>query len=233
MTKTLLNHYENFSKPHPQFLHLPMTVDLDRFKTHHEKLSEFKSPYIAFIGVMNDVKDGVDILIRAFNLIHKTFDNINLYLVGPWDYDTPHHLKLINDLGLEKKVFWMKEYHRDCIPSIVCNAELLVLPRPNSKQARGGFPTKLGEYLASGNPVCATTVGEIPVYLKDGESVFFAEPGSINSLAESMTRVLNNKEQATKIGQNGKLIAEKHFNKDIQSKTLYNFLLQLTINNAK
>lgn len=227
MTKTLMQHYQNFSQPHPRFLHLPMTVDLDRFNAKDEKRPEFKSPYIAFIGVMNDAKDGVDILIKAFNLIHKDFEDFNLYLVGPWNYDTPNHLQLIKEFGLENKVFWMKEYHRDAIPSIVCNAELLVLPRPDSKQAQGGFPTKLGEYLASGKPVCATTVGEIPEYLKDGESVFFAEPGSVESFAQSMRNALQNKDNANKIGINGKEIAIKHFNKDIQSEKLYNFLIKL------
>ncbi len=59
---------------------------------------------------------------------------------------------------------------------------------PDSKQAQGGFPTKLGEYLATGNPVCATTVGEIPDYLVDGESVYFAVPGSVDSFADAMLR---------------------------------------------
>ncbi|MBK6564138.1 MAG: glycosyltransferase [Saprospiraceae bacterium] len=227
MTRTLMKHYQSFSQPHPHFLHLPMTVDLDRFNTKHEKRAEFKSPYIAFIGVMNDAKDGVDILIKAFNLIHKDFEDFNLYLVGPWNYDTPNHLQLIKDFGLENKVFWMKEYHRDTIPSIVCNAELLVLPRPDSKQAQGGFPTKLGEYLASGKPVCATTVGEIPDYLRDGESVFFAEPGSVDSFAEAMQRALSSSLAALQVGANGRMVAETHFNKDIQSKILYDFFHKL------
>lgn len=227
MTKTLLNHYQAFPKPQPRFLHLPMTVDLERFQKAKECLEEFKSPYIVFVGVMNDTKEGVSILINAFNSIKNKFPNYKLYLVGARNYDTPIHLQLIKNLGLESKVFWMKEYSRDLIPNIICNADLLVLPRPDSKQAQGGFPTKLGEYLASGNPVCATRVGEIPNYLSDNESVFFADPGSVESFAEAMGRALSNPEISKKIGNNGREVAKKHFNKDIQSKKLYNFIKEI------
>lgn len=227
MTKTLINHYQSFPKPQPKILHLPMTVDLDRFSGKHDFLNEFKHPYITFIGVMNDAKDGVSLLIKSFNLLKHKYKNYKLYLVGPWNYDTPNHLKLIEELELQNQVFWMKEYPRDEIPKIVCNADLLVLPRPDSKQAQGGFPTKLGEYLASGKPVCATRVGEIPDYLEDNDSVFFAEPGSVESFAEAMDRALGDPQNAQRVGLNGRRVAEREFNKDIQAKKLYDFIKQL------
>ncbi|MBC8342374.1 MAG: glycosyltransferase family 4 protein, partial [Bacteroidetes bacterium] len=183
MTRTLLSPYKKFPKPHPEYLHLPMTVDLQRFEDEYATLEGFKKPYIAFIGIMDDKKDGVSILINAFAKVIKKFPEHSLYLVGHWNYDTPKHQALIKKLSLESNVFWKKEFPRDQIPAILKNAELLVLPRPDSHQARGGFPTKLGEYLATGNPVCATSVGEIPDYLKDGESIYFAEPGSVDSFA--------------------------------------------------
>lgn len=227
MTRTLFTHYQQFPEPRPKLLHLPMTVDLDRFADQLKPLPGFEQPYIAFVGVMNDVKDGVSILIKAFAQIAHKFPKLKLYLIGGWNYDTPIHTQLIKENRMEDKIFWKGEMHRDQIPAIIKNATLLALPRPDSKQALGGFPTKLGEYLATGNPVCATTVGEIPDYLKDGESVFFAQPGSVDSFAEAMRNALINKENATTIGIRGKEVAIKHFNKDIQSEDLYNFLIKL------
>lgn len=226
MTKTLISHYSNFSQ-HPPLLHLPMTVDLDRFKKQKNPPLEFKKPYIAFVGVMDDAKDGVNILIKAFYKISKDYPKLNLYLIGSWNYDTPAHIGLIKELKLVDRINWVGEYPRDTIPAIICNAKLLVLPRPDSKQAQGGFPTKLGEYLATGVPVCATTVGELEDYLTDNESVFFAKPGSIDSFANSINKALKDPVKANKIGKQGKNVAEKFFNKNIQSKILYNFLKQL------
>jgi glycosyltransferase involved in cell wall biosynthesis len=233
MTKTLLNHYQKFPPPLPNFLHLPMTVDLNRFNENLDILEGFDAPYIAFVGVMNDAKDGVDILIKAFGKIHTEFPAHKVYLVGSWNYDTPKHLKLIEELNLQKKVFWKGEYSRDQIPAIIKNANLLVLPRPDSKQAQGGFPTKLGEYLATGNPICATTVGEIPDYLVDGESVYFAKPGSIDSFLDAMKKALMNTVKSHEVGFNGRKIAETRFNKEVQSKLLYNFLKQMMNENSK
>jgi glycosyltransferase involved in cell wall biosynthesis len=226
MTKTLFKHYNHFENP-PKLLHLPMTVDLDRFKVKELPPIDFKSPYVAFVGVMNDAKDGVNILIESFSALADVHQELSLYLIGGWNYDTPQHLKRIKELGLEKRIKWMGEYKREVIPSIIMNAILLVLPRPDSKQAQGGFPTKLGEYLATGVPVCATRVGEIPDYLIDKESVFFAEPNSIESFANAMRTALKNSSNASKVGKGGKQVAEIHFNKNIQSKKLYNFLKQL------
>lgn len=227
MTNTLMTHYVSFPEKIPKLLHLPMTVDLDRFNKSYHPSEEFKAPYIAFVGVMNNAKDGVDILIESFYKIHQNFPTLKLYLVGSWNYDTPSHQARIKKLNMSDRVFWTGEKDRDIIPAILKNAQLLVLPRPDSKQARGGFPTKLGEYLASSVPVCATRVGEIPDYLVDNESVFFANPGSVDSFADAMNRALSDPENAKRVGLNGRRVAEKEFNKDIQAQKLYDFLKSL------
>ena len=232
MTKTLVAHYNTFSQ-HPPLLHLPMTVDLDRFIKPKSQPYEFKKPYIAFVGVMNDAKDGVNILIEAFSKIYKDYPSLKLYLVGGWNYDTPGHQVLINQLKLEGCVRWVGEYPRDAIPAIICNAKLLVLPRPDSKQAQGGFPTKLGEYLASGRPVCATAVGEIPEYLTDCKSVYFAKPGSVRSFIKAMSNALKDDGQANNVGEQGKKAADLYFNKNKQSKRLYNFLEEFQNENKR
>ncbi len=224
MTRTLFNYYSKFPTPRPQLLHLPMTVDMDRFRLDCEPPKGFLKPYIAFVGLMNDAKDGVNILIQAFARIVHKFDNYKLYLIGRRNYDTPSHLSLIKSLNLTDRVFWTGEMNRGEIPPILINANLLVLSRPNTKQTQWGFPTKLGEYLATGNPVCVTRIGEIPDYLIDEESAYFADPGSIDSFADAMTRALSNLEMAKKVGLNGLRVAERHFNMRLQSEKLFQFL---------
>ena len=116
--------------------------------------------------------------------------------------------------------------NKDQIPLFICNAELLVLSRPDSHQAQGGFPTKLGEYLATGKPVCVTKVGEIPNYLEDNVSAFLAEPGDVDSFTDAMDRALSNPEKAREVGLAGRDVAKKEFNSEIQAKRLADFLKQ-------
>lgn len=113
---------------------------------------------------------------------------------------------------------------RSKIPSFISNAEALALSRPDSHQAQGGFPTKLGEYLATGKPVCVTKVGEIPEYLEDNVSAFMANPGDVDSFADALDRALGNPNISITVGQAGKFIAETIFNSDIQAKRLSDFL---------
>ena len=223
MTNTLLDHYRKMAKPEAKFIHLPMTVDLKRFIGIPDT-TIYSKPYIAYTGTFNNAKDGVDVLIKSFAKIANKYPQYHLYLAGFWHYDVPMQEKLIEEFGLTNRITYLGVLNKDQIPVFVCNADLLVLSRPDSHQAQGGFPTKLGEYLATGNPVCVTKVGEIPDYLEDNVSAFMATPGDVDSFADAMDRALSNPDNAKKVGLAGREVAEREFNSEIQAKRLYEFL---------
>jgi len=225
MTKTLINHFRPMAKPDARFLHLPMTVDMSRFMSDRNNYNNsYKKPYIAYTGTYTNAKDGVDVLIHAFSHIVKDFPEYHLYLAGFYHYDVPMQKKLISKHNLEDKMTYLGVLNKEQIPPFIQSADLLVLSRPDSRQAQGGFPTKLGEYLATGNPVCVTRVGEIPNYLEDNISAFIAEPGSIDSFADVMYRALSDKDNAKRVGLNGRKVAEENFSVDVQAKRLVEFL---------
>lgn len=224
MTQTLYNFYQSMAKPDAKFMHLPMTVDLSRF--HIEKGEvEYLKPYIAFTGTMNNQKDGVDILIKAFAKVADKYPTLHLYLAGFWHYDVPMQKKMILDFGLKERIHYLGVLKSDVIPIFVKNAEVLALSRPDSHQAQGGFPTKLGEYLATGNPVCVTKVGEISNYLVDNENAFMATPGDVYSFANALDRALSDKINALKVGAAGRKVAEENFDAAVQVKRLIEFLV--------
>lgn len=223
MTNTLINHYRKTAKPEAKFLHLPMTVDLSRFQDVTSDV-KYNKPYIAFTGTMTNHKDGVDVLIKAFAKIANKYPAYQLYLAGFWHYDVPMQEKLVADFGLQERIHYIGTLNRDQIPPFICNASVLALSRPDSHQAQGGFPTKLGEYLATGNSVCVTKVGEIPDYLEDNVSAFMAEPSDVDSFADAMDRALRDEINAKRVGANGRKMAEENFDAVIQSKRLSAFL---------
>lgn len=229
MTEVLIEHFKDQIDEKTKVFHLPMTVDLDRIdltKTY-EPIESLDSPYICFVGSMNDAKDGVNLLIEAFASISKEFPNYKLALFGFWAYDSANHQKRIIELGMQDKIIYSKPIDPDKVVNLIMNADVLVLPRPDSYQARGGFPTKLGEYLASSKPVIVTPVGEIPKYLNDNKNAFFAEPGSVLSLKEKLIQVISDKTDSYRVGRNGREVAEQIFSKDVQSKRLHQFLKSL------
>lgn len=226
MTEALISYFEDKLSKNTKVLHLPMTVEIDRFDLtkSYNQIREINSPYIGFVGSMNDAKDGVNILIEAFALISKDFPTYKLALFGFWAYDSIKHLNRIQELGLQDRVVYSKPIDTNRVVDLIMNAVVLVLPRPDSYQARGGFPTKLGEYLASSKPVIVTPVGEIPNYLTDNVNAFFVGQGSILSLSEKLRVVLSDLSRAKEIGRNGRIVAEKQFSVDFHAVKLYHFL---------
>lgn len=222
MTQILIKHYKPMAKNDAKFFHFPMTVNMSRFTTISDT-NIYKKPYIAYTGTFNNKKDGVDILIHSFAKISKIYTGYHLYLAGFYHYDVQKQKELINKYELNDRITYIGTLNKFQVPEFIQNAKLLVLSRPDSHQAKGGFPTKLGEYLATGVPVCVTKVGEIPNYLEDNVSAFMAEPGSIDSFADALQRALSNIENANRIGLNGKKVAAEHFSIDVQIEKLCSF----------
>ena len=223
MTKRLIRYFVEEKGMKIPYLHVPMTVDLNRFNI--EKKKE-KLKYIAYCGVLNNKKDGVDILIEAFALLAKDFPDIDLLLIGDAASLNEHELyiKKVKQNQIVERVIFTGHKSKDAIPELLLNAAILVLARPESIQSEGGFPTKLGEYLATGNPVVVTKVGEIPDYLADGVNAFIAEPGSIDSLYNKMKTILLDYTAAQIIGANGRKVADDNFNYKIQTKNIVGFI---------
>ena len=145
-----------------------------------------KEEYIAYCGKVSNNKDGVDQLIHAFSIVHKIIPDIKLYIVGaiPANLSNEHNIQLIQDLNLSEYVVLTGMLPADEIPQIMVDAKMLVLDRPDNLQARFGFPTKLGEYLLSANPVVVTGVGDIPLFLQDKDSALISPPNNPQAFAE-------------------------------------------------
>ena len=76
---------------------------------------------------------------------------------------------LIQKLHIKGRVIVTGSVKRDAVPALLCNSDILALARPANKQAEGGFPTKLGEYLATGNTVVVTNASGKVRFKADGD----------------------------------------------------------------
>lgn len=222
MTTPLLNYYKPILKPDCKMVHIPMTVDASRFLIPKEG-NDF-GDYIAYCGNMTGNKDGVENLIEAFAPVEKQYPFIKLLLIGGANYpERMQELKeMVKDMGLKNVIFYGMA-PREEMPRLLTNAKMLCLARPTTTQAAYGFPTKLGEYLATGNPVVVTAVGDIPRYLNDSNS-FIVKADDNSAFSNRMQEVLSDYDNALKIGARGKELALKVFNAEEQSKVLHEWL---------
>jgi glycosyltransferase involved in cell wall biosynthesis len=201
---------------------IPILVDMDRFKNIEKKNHEGK--VITYIGFMGDNKDGIEDLIDAMALVKETNKNTHLNLVGSAPDEEMNRLKTkVKNLSLCDTISFLGKKTTEEIPSILFNSDLLVLARPDNKQSKAGFPTKLGEYLACANPVVITITGEIPKYLKNNESAYLSKPGNIGEFAQKIDYALSD-ENAKEIGKKGYDVANKSFNYQLYGTKIISIL---------
>ncbi len=209
-------------------LRIPILVDAAKFVGINEKPLP-PARYITYCGTLNEAKDGVLTLMRAFALIKDEFEDVSLCLVGD-SYrksQAPVFRQHAEGLGIAQRVVFTGNVSRDRFPPYLCQASVLALARPSSLQAAAGFPTKLGEYLATGKPVVVTRTGEIENHLKDGESAYLVPPDDVQAFAQRLHDVLSHPDQARAVGQNGRLVATSKFDFRINALRLQEFIHSL------
>jgi glycosyltransferase involved in cell wall biosynthesis len=229
MTNTLLSYYIKIARKNAYFVHIPMTVDYERFANNNEQ-SPIKEIYIAYCGNLGQSnKDGVPILLEAFSYIKPYFKDIKLAIIGGTKPSEEN--KILSEIkncaqkyGIENDLIITGKIAREEIPKYLNNAKLHALARPDSVQARGGFPTKLGEYLSTGKPVVVTNVGEISKYLTDNKNAYIAKPNDAKDFANKLKSALENEDDSAMVGKKGQLLAKKVFNYKKQGKKLSKFL---------
>lgn len=202
---------------------LNMIVDVKRF----EHLQELPiTDTISYCGIISEYKDGVSVLIKAFGKVVKTYPEYKLQLIGPFrDQNVKKNiLDLIEQLELKDKVVFTGSIAPHEMPELLKSSKILALARPDNKQSKYGFATKIGEYLMTERPVVLTRVGAVEDYLKDKENCILANPDDVDDFANKLLWTLENYETACAIGEKGYETALKHFNSEIEAEKIYNII---------
>ena len=223
ISNKLYSYFSSLGVPSEKLRVSNMFVDVERFNITKNNNA---APYIAYCGVITYDKDGVDVLIKSFAKFHEVHSEYQLYLIGRAASDEIlENLKaLCKSLGVDESVVFTGQILPSEMPQMLVDAKILALARPNNLQAQNGFPTKLGEYLSTGNPVVVTSVGEIPLFVKDGINGFLADPDSPESFAEKLIWVADHYEEACAIAAHGRKLAENEFSYKTQSKVLFDLM---------
>lgn len=206
-----------------------MFVDVTRFDI---PVQEIAQKYIAYCGTVSPFKDGVDCLIKAYAIFYKLHPEYRLKIIGRFENSESEKIvrQLAGELGLNEHIDFTGMVTSAEIPRLLKDAAMLALARPNNRQAQFGFPTKLGEYLATGNPVVLTQVGEIGDFLQDGVNCRMAVPGIVEDFADQMVWVADHPDEAKAIGIKGKELTGKEFSALEQSRKVLEFMFATTQN---
>jgi glycosyltransferase involved in cell wall biosynthesis len=203
---------------------IPIICDFEKFNIAKDNTQE---SYFLYCGGV-DYEQVRDFVIEAYNkMTYKR--GYKLYMIiSAEDQSRITGLqqrlqKKYNTVNI--KVFSNISYQE--LVDLYINAKALLIPLRNTIQDISRFPHKIGEYLASGNPVITTNIGEIENYFKDGETALVADTYNIDLFSKKMKYVLDYPEISKKIGIAGKKMGFKEFDYRAHGNKLLNFLKDL------
>lgn len=203
---------------------VPILVDVDRFADDSPKRPDAPR-YIAYAGELSASK-GVHHLVSAFAALADDFPDVTLRVSG--SPNPPPYMDrltgLIRELGIGPRVEFLGTVPYETFPQLLHDATVLVVPHPQGTFSEAAFPTKLGEYLASGTPTVATRVGEIERYVRDGEDIYLVPPDDPHALAASLRSVLLHSEEAAQVGLRGRDTARECFDYRVHGRRLLEFI---------
>jgi len=150
--------------------------------------------------------------IRAMSFILPKEPSARLVLAGSDPFGEHGEMaanleRLADEAGVRKSVIFIG--HRDDIPDLMNAADLLLIPSDAEPFGRAAL-----EAMALGKPVVGTRAGGLPEVVRDGETGLLVVPRFPESLAETCTRVLQNRHLANSLGEAGRARVENAFHVD-------------------
>lgn len=161
--------------------------------------------YILLVGYPWYLK-GVDILIRAFNMISEEFPDYGLKVVGWCPEGRDYYQRLTQ--GNQKIDLCDPVYYQDIIP-IMANCSLYVLASRTEAMGR-----VLIEAMACRKPIIASNVGGVYSIIKDGCNGLLFEKENVHDLAEKMRRLLSCPDDAESLAANGIQYVQENLTED-------------------
>lgn len=213
----------------PIFLN-PIIVDTKQFTPLVNKLSYSMEVFLYSGNLVRD--EEVVILLNEFATVYKKHPQIKLKVVGGGNRPKETKLLLVkykllcHQLGIADSVEFTGRVAHDKVLEFYREVDALLLPRPFREYSQAGFPTKLGEYLATSKPVIAYSTGDIPLYLRDGISAYLVDNDKVGSFAKRMIEAIVD-QNALNIGKNGALVARNSFSIEATAKRIGAFFKNL------
>lgn len=223
----LYKHYLDIEIPEKKLIIIPNILDFERFEDAKATIKKNNNIRIGYSGAA-PLLNGVDDLIKAFKMVRTKHNNTELLIIGDVvgkGTQLPLLKKVAEDNKVLDYIVFKGRIPGQEVPDYLASCDILVLARKNTQYAQAGFPTKLGEYFASGKPVVMTAVGDIKTYFTHKGHLMIAEPDQPESLANSINYLIENPDKAVEISNNGFQWAKENLDYLKTSKKIYEFIL--------
>ncbi len=179
-------------------------LDPDGIRARHGLSQSDK--VILFVGALESYK-GCDYLVRSLPLIVENVPQARLIMTSRGVLEDK--LKaMAQELNISDKVIFTGYVPQQDLPSYYAACDVFTLPSVSPLE---GFGIVQLEAMACGKPVVTTTIPGPSEVDAEEVATIHVPPRNIEALADAVSRLLNNKALAKKMGENGRrLVAEKY-----------------------
>jgi len=192
-------------------------VDLEKFKPPRNR-TKFRreigvgddAPLIGNVGMIRPDKGQLE-LVKSVPLVLEKYPDARFVIVGQGTGILKRGINVRNAIdraGLGDKII-MAGYRWDT-PNIYAACDMIVIASLRTEAS----PIVLREAFASGRPVIATKVGDIPEIVRDRENGLLIEPGNTQALASAILEFIFDPELAAHCAANGFRYATENFSFD-------------------
>ena len=180
--------------------------------TSHFHPSEKRSNYILCVARFWDARKNVRMLLAAYSKLKARLPAIpDLYLIG----DPPSEESRIElqKLGLAENVQLLGPKQGEELAKLYREAKFFVLSSDEE-----GLGIVILEAMASGLAVVSTACGGPATAVKEGETGFLTPVGDADALALAMETLLKDPNLCSRMGQEGRRVAETQFSFEAAGK---------------
>jgi glycosyltransferase involved in cell wall biosynthesis len=157
---------------------------------------------VGWIGRLSNEK-GADVFLRAAARVLVQCPGTRFVLIGEGP-DLVILQALTNELKISTSVSFMGR--RDDMPAVYASLDLMV-----SSSRQEGLPMAILEGMASGLPLVATAVGDVPTLVLDGRTGILVPPENVELLADGIVKLLQDSSLRVRYSDAAKKLIKEGF----------------------
>ena len=188
-----------FGIPENKVVHIPNFIDIKQFEPCYET-----QDYFVYMGRLSEEK-GIMTLVKAMRDVKTS--KLCILGAGPLEEELR---KEVEDYGIDNIEFLGFKTGKE-LENVIKNSKFIVVP----SEWYENCPMSVIEAMAYGKPVLGSNLGGIPELIQNEITGLIFNAGNEKDLANKLNYLLNNPLECQYMGKEGRVRAEKLYDKEI------------------
>ena len=180
------------------------------FREHHGLDGKFVAIYAGAMGITN----GLDQIVDAAAVLQQRGDDRVVIAAAGNGTERERLERKADELGLRTMLF-LPDIPRERIPDVVGSADATITAFAPNPLLETNSPNKFFDSLSAGKPTIVNLNGWLRRLVEENEAGVYVPGGDGEALANVLTDLAGRPEEAARMGENARRLAEREFARDL------------------